>query len=58
MRSVDHVTCFGSYVNLNNGSMYVGDIQGNKKTSVLSNNLIIFYLINVCSSRVNKHVTN
>jgi hypothetical protein len=58
MRSVDHITCFDFYVTLNNGSIYVGDIQGNIKTFVLSNNLIFSYLINEYSSRVNKHVTN
>ena len=58
MRSVDHITCFGFYFNLNSGSTYVGDIQGNTKTFVLSNHLIFSYLMNKYSSRVNKHVTN
>jgi len=58
MRSVDRVTCFGFYVNLISGSIYVGDIQGNMKTFVFSNNLIFSHLINERSSRVNKRVTN
>jgi hypothetical protein len=58
MRSVDNVTRFGFYGNWNNGSVYVDDIQRNRKTFVLCNHLISSDLINEFSSGVNKHAIN